>query len=133
MLLNYLPSQKEDARQIYNQCNEETQAKIKIDFYEDNLRDFLAITSFCNALIGNEGGATNMAKALDIPTFTIFSPFVPKNDWNMFENETTTISVHIRDYFPNSSETDTTESLYNLFELNLFEDKLEHFIKLNCI
>ena len=41
-----------------------------------------------------------MAKALSIPTFTIFSTWIIKEAWNSFENETNTISVHLKDFKP---------------------------------
>jgi heptosyltransferase-2 len=134
ILFNYLPSQKEIALEIYNNCNENTKNKIFIDFYKENLRDFLAVTKLCSALIGNEGGATNMAKALSIPTFTIFSPTVPKEDWNMFENDTTNISVHINDYEiikkVTFSEEETNLS-YLKFTPTLFLNKLIRFLNFN--
>jgi heptosyltransferase-2 len=134
LLFNYLPSQKEIALEIYKQCNEETKRKIFIDFYKENLREFLAVTKLCSALIGNEGGATNMAKALSVPTFTLFSPTVPKEDWNMFENDTTNISVHINDYEIIKKVTfneEETNLSYLKFTPSLFSDKLIHFLKFN--
>jgi heptosyltransferase II len=125
LLFNYLPFQKNIAQEIYDLCNQVTQNKIFFEVYENDLRKFLALTSHCNALIGNEGGATNMAKALNIPTFTIFSPIVPKFDWNMFENETTNISVHLNDYLE-------TETNSDKFEPDFFEDKLKKFVNFNC-
>jgi heptosyltransferase II len=141
ILFNYFPFQKEEARQLYLLCTPETQAKINFDFYEDNLRDFLAITSLCKALIGNEGGATNMAKALNIPTFTIFSPLVIKNDWNMFEDGKQNISVHVKDFeskLPSTAIDDLIKAkeykkLQSVFTPELFEDQLINFISLNDI
>lgn len=141
ILFNYFPFQKEEARQLYLLCTPETQAKINFDFYEDNLRDFLAITSLCKALIGNEGGATNMAKALNIPTFTIFSPLVIKNDWNMFEDGKQNISVHVKDFeskLPSTAiddliKTKEYKKLQSVFTPELFEDQLINFITLNDI
>ena len=141
ILFNYFPFQKEEARQLYLLCTPETQAKINFDFYEDNLRDFLAITSLCKALIGNEGGATNMAKALNIPTFTIFSPLVIKNDWNMFEDGKQNISVHVKDFeskLPSTAIDDLIKAkeykkLQSVFTPELFEDQLIHFITINDI
>ncbi|MFM7017556.1 glycosyltransferase family 9 protein [Flavobacterium sp.] len=134
ILFNYLPFQKEIALEIYNNCNENTKKSIFIDYYKENLREFLAITKLCDALIGNEGGATNMAKALSVPTFTLFSPTVPKEDWNMFENDTTNISVHINDYEIikkiTFDEEETTQS-YLKFKPHLFKDKLIKFINYN--
>jgi heptosyltransferase-2 len=84
-------------------------------------------------LIGNEGGAINMAKALDIPTFTIFSPFILKNDWNMFENETTNISVHVSDYYPNLSlhKSKNDSEIYELLKPKLFNNLLHLFLNKN--
>ena len=131
LLFNYMTFQKDLAHSLLKLCNQATQDKIHFEVYESNLREFLALTSHCKALIGNEGGATNMAKALNIPTFTIFSPFVKKIGWNMFENNTTNISVHIDDYLENDSLNNTEK--YTLFKPKLFEDKLKNFIELNCV
>lgn len=133
ILFNYIPNQKTQALELYNLCKPETKEKIKIDFYAKSLRDFMSITSQCKALIGNEGGATNMAKALDIPTFTIFSPFILKNDWNMFENGTSNVSIHISDYYPNliSDKKMNSSEIYTLFNYELFKNSLLLFIKNN--
>lgn len=100
ILFNYIPNQVSEAKELYDNCKPETQKHIYFEVFGKNLRSFMAITKHCNALIGNEGGAVNMAKALNIPTFTIFSPWILKEAWNMFENQTTHISVHLKDYQP---------------------------------
>lgn len=125
LLLNYTPDQKCIAEELYLLCNSDTQKVIYMDIYQNDIRKFLALTSQCQALIGNEGGATNMAKALNIPTFTIFAPGICKNDWNMFENETTNISVHLHDFLPNELD-------YEKFEPKLFKNKLISFLNHNC-
>ena len=134
LLFNYLPYQKDIALEIYNHCNENTKKKIFFDYYKENLREFLAVTKLCQALIGNEGGATNMAKALSVPTFTLFSPTVPKEDWNMFENGTTNVSVHINDYEIIKKITfneEETALSYLKFKPHLFKDTLITFINYN--
>ncbi|MBC7439639.1 MAG: glycosyltransferase family 9 protein [Flavobacterium sp.] len=133
ILFNYMPSQKEDAIKLYSLCEPATQNQIFINFYAKSLLDFMSVCSQCTSLIGNEGGATNMAKALDIPTFTIFSPFILKNDWNMFENSTTNISVHISDYISESisKKSNTFEALYLKLKPQLFIDKLNAFLNHN--
>lgn len=135
LLFNYIPNQKKDALKIYNMCNEHTQKSIFLEVFGQDLREFLALTSHCDALIGNEGGAVNMAKALDVPSFAIFSPGVPKENWNMYENGTTNISVHLKDYHPelfdkysNKEVKQKTKELYNLFQPAYFEEKLLNFI-----
>lgn len=134
LLFNYFPYQKDIALEIYNHCNENTKKKIFFDYYKEDLRKFLAVTKLCQALIGNEGGATNMAKALSVPTFTLFSPTVPKEDWNMFENGTTNVSVHINDYEIIKKITfneEETALSYSKFKPHLFKDKLINFINYN--
>jgi heptosyltransferase-2 len=138
LLFNYMPSQKEEARSIYELCLPQTQKNIKIDLIPDNIREFLSITYHCNALIGNEGGAVNMAKGLNKPTFTIFSPWIIKEAWNSFENESTNVSVHLKDYKPGLyGEKSAKEMknkamiLYAEFTPNLFLSVLEKYIKFN--
>jgi len=99
ILFNYIPKQIEEAEAVFNLCKPDTQKQIYMSVFGNNLREFLALTSYCDALIGNEGGAVNMAKALNIPTFTIFSPWIEKKIWASFEDEKNT-SVHLKDYKP---------------------------------
>ena len=98
ILFNYIPKQEPDARAIYDACETNTQQHIYFDVYGKSLREFLAITAHCTALIGNEGGANNMAKALNIKTFTIFSPYLNKQNW-FGERETKDhMAIHLSDY-----------------------------------
>lgn len=137
LLFNYIPNQLDDVKTIYDLCLPKTQAKINIDFYAKNLRDFLGLLSQCDALIGNEGGATNMAKALNIPTFTIFSPWIRKKSWDLMEDNLNYFSVHLGDYFPEIYNDEhpkkvrkKTAELYNLLQVGLYKDKLLNFIRI---
>lgn len=100
LVFNYMPNQQEDARKIYKLCKDSTQEKIIFDFYTKGLRDFIAILSQCDALIGNEGGAVNMAKALQVPTFTVFAPWINKHSWNILEETGFHDAIHLVDYYP---------------------------------
>ncbi|MDD3003874.1 glycosyltransferase family 9 protein [Flavobacterium sp.] len=100
LIFNYMPSQREEANAIYDLCQPKTQQHIKIDLIPGSIREFLSITHHCDALIGNEGGAVNMAKAINIPTFTIFSTWIKKESWNSFENGKDTVSIHLNDIKP---------------------------------
>ncbi|WP_019039383.1 glycosyltransferase family 9 protein [Psychroflexus tropicus] len=101
MILNYMPQQKEDITRLYDLCQPATQKQIIRNFEVGGLREFLAVTKFCKAVIGNEGGATNMAKALNVHTFSIFSPWIDKQGWNGFESENLKhVSVHLEDFKP---------------------------------
>lgn len=136
ILFNYIPNQEAQAKDIYNLCKPETQQQIFFKVFGKNLREFLAITKHCDALIGNEGGAINMAKALDIKTFAIFSPWISKDTWSLFEDDNTHISVHLKDYkaelYTNKAEKEMKNDalkLYEAFSPEFFKDKLKSFLK----
>lgn len=137
LLFNYIPKQETQARSIYELCKNVTKSHIYFDVFGKGLRDFLAITSHCDALIGNEGGAVNMAKAINIPTFTIFSPWIKKEAWSLFDDGKTHVSVHLKDFksefykqveHPKSLKSDY-KSLYEAFTPNLILPELGHFLK----
>jgi heptosyltransferase-2 len=56
----------------------------------------------CAVLVSNEGGTVHIAKALNKPTFTIFSPYINKDDWSSFEDGKFHKSVHLLDFLPNA-------------------------------
>lgn len=138
LLFNYIPNQYDIVKEIIDLCAKSTQSHSKIDIIPGSIRDFLSITYHCNALIGNEGGAVNMAKAINIPTFTIFSTWIIKEAWNSFEDGKTNISVHLQDFKPKLYEgkyafefKNEALSLYQEFTPELFEDQLQQFIQNN--
>jgi len=135
LLLNYMPEQFKDVKAIYDLCKPKTQDAILLGIKSKSLRDFICITHFCNALIGNEGGAVNMAKAIDTPTFAIFSPWINKIAWNSFENENTNVSVHLKDMKPELYNTNSLKKIkenystfYYDFKPQFFMEKLTSFL-----
>ena len=135
LLFNYIPNQKEDALKLYNLCNEKTQKAIFFDIYGKSLRSFLGLLSQCAALIGNEGGSVNMAKALFVPTFSLFSPSVDKETWQIFEDKKN-VSIHLKDLKPEIyTEVDEKyikENTFKYFEeypIDLIKEKLDVFFK----
>jgi heptosyltransferase-2 len=135
ILFNYIPDQKKDAKTILNLCDKETQKLVLFNVFGKDLREFLAITSHCSALIGNEGGAINMAKALNIPTFAIYSPWIDKATWSIFEEDGKNQSAHLKDFKPELYENRIEKSmkskaleLYEKFKPELFMDKLKLFL-----
>ncbi|WP_428228878.1 glycosyltransferase family 9 protein [Flavobacterium sp.] len=136
IIFNYIPDQKEQALEVYNYCSEETKKHIAFDLYCTELRPFLALLSQCEMLIGNEGGAVNMAKALDIPTFSIFTPSVRKETWQLFENEAKNASIHLKDLKPEIYEQHTEQYIkehtfeyYAEYPLSLMLEKLETYFQ----
>lgn len=135
IIFNYIPKQIEQATAIYNHCKPDTQKHIHLDVYGKSLREFVAITYHCKALIGNEGGAINMAKAINIPTFAIFAPWIDKNTWRIFEDETKNISVHLNEFKPEIFENTSVKNIkhniedyYSQFSPNLFLKQLQTFL-----
>lgn len=107
LLFNYSPHQKEEADKIYNLCRHKQ--NIIIDIYADSIRGFMVLMNQCTALVANEGGTVHIAKALDKPTFTIFSPYVKKEHWASFEDGKFHHSVHLAEFKPEILEINTFE------------------------
>lgn len=136
LLFNFMPNQEAEAIAIYDLCQPSTQDKIVFDFYMKGLRPFLAVLSYCDALIGNEGGAVNMAKALRIPTFTVYSPWVGTASWNMLGDDQTHVAVHLADFQPQlydgrHPKTFRKQAMerYKQLKPELFASRLTEFLK----
>ncbi|OYU85220.1 MAG: glycosyltransferase [Flavobacterium sp. BFFFF2] len=130
LLFNYEPQQQAEAQALFEACSADVQSHIVKDLYVSDLRSFLAVLSYCRALMGNEGGATNMAKALNIPTFSVYSPEVNKIGWDMFKDGHTHCSVHLHD-FESAAETEGSHFLvkYDRFVPTLFIDQWQAFVQ----
>lgn len=100
LLLNYVPNQRQQAEQLYHACQPETRSAIHMEVYGENLRAFLALLNRCRAIVGNEGGAINMGKALNRPSFSIYAPWVNPDTWGMAEDGMKHSAVHLRDFEP---------------------------------
>lgn len=135
LLFNYIPKQFSQAKRIYDLCSEEAKSKINLDIIGENLRSFMGIMNHCKILIGNDGGAVNIAKALEKPTFTIFSPWIQKESWSIFEDGIFHKAVHLNDFHPeiikNKSRVDLKKNYkhyYELFQPSLIFDSLTAFL-----
>ncbi len=138
ILLNYFPKQLEEAKFVYNACSDLTKSKIYFDLFASDLRTFIAIMDKCDLIFGNDGGAINIAKALNKPTFVIFSPWIEKKIWSTFEDGIHHMSVHLADFrsefFKDNSEKELkqrTPELYPLFKPSYFKTKMLGFIRKN--
>ena len=138
LLFNYMPSQYNQVEELMALCPPEVRNKVKRSCYAQSLREFIAITSFCDVLIGNEGGAVHMAKALNIPTFTIFSPQIKIEAW--FDQESLQdTAVHLQNFRPELFENFTDKNdvlkantrLYEQFSPDYFKEFLIQFLDKN--
>ena len=136
LLFNYIPKQIGEAKQIYNGCKENTKNKIYFSVLGKNIREFIAIMNQCDLIIGNDGGAINMAKALGKPSYIIFSPWIDKKGWATFEDGINHVSVHLKEFLPDvfKHKTDRiikkeTLALYNKFRPELIIPSLNIFLE----
>jgi heptosyltransferase-2 len=135
LLFNYIPKQQPEVDKLYELCSEITKKHIFKELYGKDLREFLALTAHCDALVGNEGGAVNMAKALDIPTFSVFAPWILKEAWNSYEAEGKNASVHLKDFYPNlyskhpKKHKKQASKMYLQFTPNYIIPELKEFLK----
>lgn len=120
LLLNYIPKQQAQVMELLSLVQPATKEMIIDKVYGKSLREFMALTSHCDIIMGNEGGAINMAKALDIPSFSIFSPWITREAWGLFENEKNS-SFHLKDIDP---------ELYRHNEAKLLKKEYDRFYKL---
>ena len=135
VFFNYMPSQIEDAKIIFDQCSETTKQKIYFTVLGTSLREFIAIMNLCDVIIGNDGGAINIAKSLKKPSFIIFSPFIDKKGWATFEDGTNNVSVHLCDFKPEiflnkkyKTLVKESKELYKEFTFDLIEPSLTKFL-----
>ncbi len=110
LLFNYIPSQQGTVDKILTGL--ESAQKIYPQVMGRNVREFLKILYHCDALIGNEGGAVNMAKALDVPTFSIYSPHKFPVDWGCFEDGHKHVSVHFQDLDKRTVDNSSVKELF---------------------
>ncbi len=130
-LFNYIPKQKKDVEKILSYCKTETKNQIS-PFYAPSLRQFIVLTSFCKMVIGNEGGAINMGKALNLPTFAIFSPWIRKETWGAAQKDSINKTVHLKDFKPNLFK-NYDQKVFKKNSLELYKAFKPELIKLNLI
>ena len=135
ILFNYFPKQIEEATTIYNGCKDSTKKKIYFSILGKSIRQFIAIMNQCDLIIGNDGGAINMAKAINKPSFIVFSPWIDKKGWATFEDGINHISLHLNEFKPELFEGKSTktikketESFYNEFQPQLLFPSLQSFL-----
>lgn len=139
VLFNYMPNQKEEALKVYEMCHDKDQ--INIDIYEDTIRGFIKLINKCDLLVSNEGGSVHITKAVNKPTFTIYSPYVNKEHWCSFEDEKHHDSIHLLDEKPDLFSSFTLEkrraieedpnALYKELTPEMILSKLKPFLEHN--
>lgn len=136
LLFNYIPTQQSTVDKILAELT--SHDKIFPQVMGKSVREFIQILYHCDAFLGNEGGGVNMSKALDIPTFSIYSPHKFPNDWGCFEDGIHHVSVHFQDLEKHTAENLTekqllrnTQKLYKKLEYNYVREETDTFLQNN--
>jgi ADP-heptose:LPS heptosyltransferase len=136
ILFNYIPNQIKEAKKVLDLCKKSTQEKVYFNVIGGSIREFIALMDKCEIIIGNDGGATNMAKALNKPSFILFCPWIDKKGWAILEDGKKHISFHLDEFLPSLFENKKTKEVkekyiefYNEFKPQLFLKNLNHFLK----
>ncbi|MEO1487487.1 MAG: lipopolysaccharide heptosyltransferase family protein, partial [Bacteroidota bacterium] len=135
ILLNYIPSQKNEVAQLLAKCSEKTQTVIREDVFCPSLRSFLSVLNLCSGYYGNEGGATNMSKALGLPNFSIFAPWISKKGWLTYNTNPKNQGVHLSDFdasindIPKKERKKEVQVFYRRLRPELFKKPLLQFIQ----
>ena len=135
LLVNFIPKQLAAVEKLVKLCEPKTQQRIHLSIYGKSLREFIALTFLCKAFIGNEGGSVNMAKALEVPTFSIFAPFTKRAAWALYEDHKNK-SVHLEDYEPETYVKLSLKEIrkeattyYKALKPDYFKEKLINYLK----
>jgi heptosyltransferase-2 len=138
ILFNYIPKQIEDAKLVYNYCKPESQSKIYFEVIGKSIREFIALMNACDCIVGNDGGAINMAKALKKPSFVLFSPWIDKKGWALLEDGKTHVSFHLDEIKPHLFKGKTpkqikteNKKLYLEFKPEFVKESLKEFLTIN--
>lgn len=79
IVLNYARNEQNYVEELYESMADKKNVYINIE--ADSIRALAALLVNCDFFFGNEGGARHMAQALDVPSFAIYPPGIPKAMW----------------------------------------------------
>lgn len=131
MVLNYLPKQQD----LVNRCLAYVQPKtleVISKTTPQSLRNFMQWSYHCKAIIGNEGGTINMAKALGKPTYAIFSPAIRLEGWHQSQDPKHQ-AVHISQFINGDKKNLNNREAYNAFQPQYFLKDFTDFIYRWCV
>ena len=137
-ILNYRPNQKTQINQLIDHLQPSTQKAVIKSLTPNSLRDYMATAYHCIAVVGNEGGAINIAKGLKKPTFAIFSPLIDPIGWHT-EIPNKSMAVNLKMFFPNkinykdhrkiAKDPAKVMELYKMLKPELFKKQWINFFK----
>ncbi|MHC4144699.1 MAG: glycosyltransferase family 9 protein [Planctomycetota bacterium] len=135
IMLNYFPEQSADAKRFYQSMK--NQENVFPDLGSHSLRNLAAILSFATLYAGNDSGHVHIAKSMNVPTFTIFAPFITSHPWGILGQLDAHDSAHITDLLPNETKNlnarqirNDSARLYRMMCPELVVQKMEGWLRL---
>ncbi|APD05688.1 lipopolysaccharide heptosyltransferase III [Flavobacteriaceae bacterium UJ101] len=136
VLFNYIPKQKDQIDLLMSSIDPKHHSKIHLNIIGKSIREFASIMYHCDLHISNEGGGCHISKALNKPTFTIFSPYIKVEDWNTFSDNELFSYSDLKQIKPELFENETQKQwrkrsleLYKAYKPMLIIAKIENFMK----
>lgn len=136
VLFNYIPKQKQLIDLLMSYIDPKHHLKIHLTIIGKSIREFASIMYHCTIHISNEGGGCHISKALNKPTFTIFSPYIKVEDWNTFSDNPLFDYSDLKELKPELFENETQKQwrkrsleLYKVYKPMLIIPKIDNFIK----
>lgn len=136
-ILNYHPDQEGQIEELINLLKLPTQKAVIKSLTPNSLRDYMATAYHCIAVVGNEGGAINIAKVLKKPTFAIFSPLIDPSGWHS-ETRNTCVAINLKEFYPEainysqhkkiSKDPSKVKELYKMLKPGLFKKQWIDFL-----
>ncbi len=135
VLFNYIPKQVNQINELMSFIDTKHYHKIHPKILGKSIREFASIMYHCDIHISNEGGSCHISKALNKPTFTIFSPYIKLEDWNTFSGnplfEYSDLKELKPELFKNNKQKQWRKNslnLYNEYYPLLISDKIDNFL-----
>lgn len=102
LIFNYGDKTEEAfARELYTKLGEHK--NIFIDIQAKGMREVLAMFANSDFFFGNEGGPRHISQAMNIPSFAIFPPDIPKKNWLPNQSERFS-GIELADFNPEAAK-----------------------------
>lgn len=95
-----------------------------------NLRELIVLAANSNFFFGNEGGARHISQALYIPSFAIYPPDIPLDNWLPNKSERFQ-GIELKNIIPDKNKYDklTYKEKFDLIDVNSVWEKLDPMLE----
>ena len=123
IIFNYAGDEEDYAMNLHREMG--NHPAIFTSIKANSLRELCALAANCDFFFGNEGGPRHLSQALNIPSFAIFPPGIPKAMWLPAEGDDYQ-GISPDDVMPREQqESMTYEQRFNLIKVEPLWSKLD--------